>query len=198
MADLRDPVIRALLIERNAVEASLEEEYEADGFSYGKAAGDLNTYTIGRLCNQNVVLVYMPGMGTISAATVAANLRSSFERIKVGIVVGICGGAPVTPEGEEILLGDIVISTSVVQTDFGRQYPNKFIKKEAAEDTIGRANPEIRAFLEKLSGHLVEGRLKSKIDISLTQICENVGFFKSRYPGPENDILFPAEYRHKY
>src|SRR5947209_5086001 len=101
-------IICALPIERNAVEALLDEEYETDGFSYGKAARDSNAYTTGRLSNQHVVLAYMPGMGMISAAAVAANIPSSFERIKVGIVVGICGGVPTSDDGVEILLGDVI------------------------------------------------------------------------------------------
>src|SRR5277367_6098926 len=104
--DFEIAIICALSIERNAVEALLDEEYETDGFSYGKATGDSNAYTTGRLGNQHVVLAYMPGMGMISAAAVAANLCSSFEGIKVGMVVGICGGVPTTTGGGEILLGD--------------------------------------------------------------------------------------------
>jgi nucleoside phosphorylase len=71
-----------------------------------------------------VVLAYIPGMGTISAAAVAANLCSSFEGIKVVVVVGICGGVPTTAGGVEIVLGNVIISSSVIQVDFGRQYLN--------------------------------------------------------------------------
>ena len=191
-------IICALPVERNAVEALLDEEYETDLFSYGKAAGDLNAYTTGRLGNQHVVLAYMPGMGTISAAVLAANLRLSFDRIKVGIVVGICGGVPKTLTGEEIILGDVIISTSVFQVDFGRQYPNKLIRKKEVEDTLGRANPEVRAFIGKISGYLVHRRLKEKTNLFSIQICAKEGFSKSAYPGPENDTLHRADYRHKH
>ena len=191
-------VICALAIERNAIEALLDEEYETDGFSYGKAAGDLNAYTTGRLGNQHVVLAYMPGMGIVSATAVAANLRSSFERIKVGIVVGICGGVPMTADGEEVLLGDVIISTSVTQIDFGRQYPNKFIRKSEVEDTLGRANHEIRAFVGKMSGYRVKKRLREKTSLFVKQICAEDGFSTSAYPGPEKDRLYPAEYRHQH
>jgi len=164
-------IICALPIERNAVEAFLDEEYETDGFSYGKAVGDKNAYTTGRLGNQHVILAYMPGMGTISATAVAANICTSFERIKVGIVVGICGGVPTTAGGAEILLGDVIISTSVIQIDFGRQYPDKFIRKDTVEDTLGRANPEIRAVLGRASGYLVRRRLEEK---NQSVLCSNL------------------------
>ena len=196
--DFEIAIICALSIERNAVEALLDEEYETDGFSYGKAAGDSNAYTMGRLGNQHVVLAYMPGMGMVSAAAVASNIRCSFGGIKVGIVVGVCGGVPRTADGVEILLGDVIVSTSVVQIDFGRQYPNKFTRKDRVEDTLGRANPEIQAFLGKASGNLVCGSLKGKTSTFLAKICAKDEFYNSTYPGPENDKLFPSDYQHKH
>jgi nucleoside phosphorylase len=196
--DFEIAIICALSIERNAVEALLDEEYETDGFSYGKAVGDSNAYTTGRLGNQHVVLAYMPSIGMVSAAAVASNIRSSFERIKVGIVVGVCGGVPKTAYGAEILLGDVIISTSVIQIDFGRQYLNKFIRKDGVEDTLGRANPEIRAFVGRALGNLVRGRLKEKTIIFSAQICAKDEFYNSTNPGPENDKLYLSNYRHKH
>lgn len=196
--DFEIAIICALPIERNAVEALLDEEYETVDFSYGKAAGDPNVYTIGRLSNQDVILAYMPGIGMISAAAVAATLRTSFKSIKVGIVVGICGGAPTTPSGVEILLGDVIISKSVVQIDFGWQYCNKSIRKTEAEDILGRASPEIRSQVGKAEGFLVGRRLKNKTCLFSTQICAKDGFSNSVYPGPANDILYPADYRHRH
>ncbi|KAF4230003.1 hypothetical protein CNMCM6805_001040 [Aspergillus fumigatiaffinis] len=137
-------IICALTIERDPIEALLDEEYETDAFSYGKADGDLNSYTTGRLANHHVVIVYMPEVGITSAAAVVANLRSSFRRIKIGILVGICGGVPKVPRRAEIVLGDVIISTSVIQFDNGKQYPNTFIRK----DTLGRSNPEIGCGIE--------------------------------------------------
>jgi hypothetical protein len=65
-------------------------------------------------------------------------------------------------------------------------------------DTLGRANPEIRAFIGKISGRLVSERLQEKIGVYSAQICARKGFSKSAYPGPEKDQLYPAEYRHKH
>lgn len=191
-------IICALSIERDAIEALLDEEYEKDGFSYGKEAMDSNAYTTGRLGNQHIVLAYMPGMGMIKAAAVASNIRFSFRGIKVCIVVGICGGVPTAANGVEITLGDVIISTSVVQIDFGRQYPNQFIRKASTEDTLGRANPDIQSFIGKLSGHLVLERLLEKTSIYTEQISTRQGFSNTLYPGPEKDQLYPAEYRHKH
>jgi nucleoside phosphorylase len=87
-------IICALSIERNAVEALLEVDYEEGESSYRKKDGDRNAYTTGWLGNQHAVLVYMPSMGMVPATAVATQLHSSFRNIKVGFLVGICGGAP--------------------------------------------------------------------------------------------------------
>jgi hypothetical protein len=52
---------------------------------------------------------------------VAANCRSSFESIKLALVVDICGDVPFGKQEEEILLGDIVISEGIIPYDFGRR-----------------------------------------------------------------------------
>ncbi|KAH0558364.1 hypothetical protein GP486_004976 [Trichoglossum hirsutum] len=196
--DFEIAIICALPIERDAIEALLDEEYETDGFSYGKSVGDQNAYTTGRMGYQHVVLAYLPGMGMVSAAAVAAHLRSSFEKIRIGIVAGICGGVPTTADGTEILLGDVLISTSVIQVDLGRQYPNKLVRKAAVEDTLGRVNPEIRSFVGKMSGRLASKRLKKKTNVYSAQISTKEGFSKSIHPGPEKDQLYPAWHRHKH
>lgn len=95
----------------------------------------------------------MPRMGKILASSVAACLRSSFLYIRVGLLVGICGVVPFSGSGkQEILLGDIIISTHIVQIDFGRLYRYTFIRKNMLQDNLGRLNPEIGGFLSKLQG----------------------------------------------
>ena len=165
MADRRRPrdrrefeiaIICALPIESDAVEALFDEFWE--DHTYGKAAGDTNTYTLGRIGHHDVVLAFMPGMGKGHSASVAAAFRSSFEGIKLGLVVGICGGVPREAEhGEEILLGDVVISTGLVQYDFGRQLSDRVRRKDTLQDNLGRPNMEIRGFLSNnTSTHLTD------------------------------------------
>ncbi len=150
--DFEIAVICALRKEFDAVEALFDEFWEDDD-TYGKAPGDTNAYTTGRIGNHNVVLAFMPGMGKRNAASVAASFRSSFSGIRLGLVVGICGGVPTgTDHEEDILLGDVIISCGLVQYDFGRQLPNKFITKNTLYDNLGRPNDEIRSFLAKMRG----------------------------------------------
>jgi hypothetical protein len=70
-------------------------------YRYGKAPGDTNAYTTGVIRRHNVVLAFMPGMGKGSAASVASSFRSSFEGIKLALVVRICGGVPNGSDDEE-------------------------------------------------------------------------------------------------
>jgi nucleoside phosphorylase len=86
--------------------------------------GDQNTYTTGMIGKYSVVLAHMPTMSNTSASAVAAGLCSSFPGVQLTMIVGICGAVPIHPETqEEIVQGDIVVSTTVIQHDFGMQLP---------------------------------------------------------------------------
>jgi len=62
--------------------------------------------------------------GTDSATSVARDMLHSFPNIRIGLMVGIGGGAP--SEKHDIRLGDIVVSSprdgkgGVFQYDFGK------------------------------------------------------------------------------
>ncbi|KAL9093551.1 MAG: hypothetical protein Q9165_003946 [Trypethelium subeluteriae] len=190
-------IICALPIEADAVLGVFDEFWEKEGESYGKAANDSNTYTTGRIGKHNVVLAHMPGMGKSASASVAANFCSSFESIRLGLVVGICGGAPVgITKNEEMILGDVVVSTGVVQFDFGRQYSDRVIRKDTLEDELGRQNMEIRGFLRKMGGLHGRKQLKDNSFIHLTELCSKNDFDAWGYPGASKDILYPSTYRH--
>jgi hypothetical protein len=57
----------------------------------------------------------MPGMGKGSIASVASSFRSSFDGIKLALLVGIYGGVSYgTDDEKEILLRDIIISGGLI------------------------------------------------------------------------------------
>ena len=123
--------ICVLQVEAEAVHAVFNKFWGDEGKVYDKVQGDYNFYTEGVIGEHNVVLAYLPGMGKVNAADVAASFRSSFVGIKLALIVGLCGGASyATDEKDEIHLGDIIISTAVIQYDFGRQYPKLFELKD--------------------------------------------------------------------
>jgi nucleoside phosphorylase len=196
--DFEIAVICAMQLEADAVEALFDKFWEDDNRIYGKAPGDINAYTTGMIGCHNVVLAHMPSIGKASAANVASSFRSSFVGIKLGLVVGICGGVPNGTDDKEILLGDVVISTGLVEYDFGRQLPNGFIRKDTLGDNLGRPNAEIRALLAKLRGRRGRMRLKQNTSNYLAALYQEPGFENARYPGADEDRLFEPTYRHKH
>ncbi|KAE8326874.1 nucleoside phosphorylase domain-containing protein [Aspergillus sergii] len=112
--------ICALPMELAAATEMLDEKY--DSFEDGGSS----RYTLGRISEHNVVVACLPRgqMGTNSAATVAAELKSSFPSIRFGVLVEIGGGVP--SADADIRLGDVVVSLpgkmhgGVIQYDFGK------------------------------------------------------------------------------
>ncbi|KAL3456402.1 hypothetical protein BJX64DRAFT_41730 [Aspergillus heterothallicus] len=189
-------IICALTLEAEAVEELFDETYDRLGEYYRKQPGDDNAYVTGRIGNHNVVLCYMPGMGKGSAASVASSLKISYQRIEMALVVGICGAAPYPLLGGEIFLGDVIISDSVVQYDFGRQYPGDFEKKTGVKDTLGRPNQAIRSMLAGLQARRSRRDLQQKLlrHIQGLQVSQP----KWCPPTAVDDVLFEASYRHKH
>ncbi|CAI7573662.1 unnamed protein product [Penicillium pancosmium] len=142
-SDFATAISCALYLEADAVEALFDENYDRLGRYYGKQDGDANAYINGRIGKHGVALCYMPGMGKGSAASVASGLRISYPGTKIDLVVGICGGAPSPSKDREVFLGDVIISDSVIEYDFGRQHPGGFQRKTGIKDTLGRPDREI-------------------------------------------------------
>src|ERR1700689_4395070 len=117
--DFEIAIICALPLEASAVGALFDKLW--DDQTYGEAPRDSNAYLTGVIGQHNVVLVHMPNMGKVDAATAATSLQASFQGIQLALVVGICGGVPFGNQlREDILLGDVVISKGLVQYDLGR------------------------------------------------------------------------------
>ncbi|KAG9599564.1 hypothetical protein KCU77_g3687, partial [Aureobasidium melanogenum] len=83
------------------------------------SANNINGYTLGEMAGHNVVIaVLLRGTyGLSSAASVAANMLNSFLNIRVGLMVGIGGGAPTAKR--DIRLGDVVVSSPENHTEQG-------------------------------------------------------------------------------
>ncbi|UPK92991.1 hypothetical protein LCI18_003926 [Fusarium solani-melongenae] len=188
-------IICALPLEADAVEALFDRHWDDDGPPFNKAPGDPNAYSTGVIGRHNVVLAYMPGMGKANAATVASNCRASFPSIRLALVVGVCGVVPFGPHKEEIVLGDVIISEGIVQYDFGRQLPGRFIRKDTLGDALGRPNQEIRSALTKLKTLRGRQQLGSKV-AGYLDVLRQEPELRAEYPGSANDKLFKASYSH--
>src|SRR4051812_11110870 len=101
-------VICALPLEAEAVLYLFDDIWDEAGDPYGKAFHDPNEYRTGRIGKDNVVLLPLPGMGKVNAANAIPALLSSYSRIRLALVVGICGGVPkldISDDNEELILG---------------------------------------------------------------------------------------------
>lgn len=120
--------ICAIRTEYVAARAFLDEEHKGPG---AVSPNDNNAYTLGRIGEHNVVIAVLPDgqYGVSSAACVARDMLHSFPNIRVGLMVGIGGGAP--SKSHDIRLGDVVVSApregkgGVFQYDFGKTMQNQ-------------------------------------------------------------------------
>ncbi|KAH7459857.1 hypothetical protein FOMA001_g19797 [Fusarium oxysporum f. sp. matthiolae] len=188
-------IICALPLEADAIEALFDHYWDDDGSPFDKEPGDPNAYSTGVVGRHNVVLAHMPGMGKANAAAVAAKCHMSFPNIRLALVVGVCGVVPFRRNGDEIVLGDVVISDGIVQYDLGRRLPDQFVTKDTLLDALGRPNPEIRGVLAKLKTYRGQEDLTSKTIKFLDAMRCNPRLHAT-YPGSANDRLFEAAYRH--
>nr|RBQ98908.1 hypothetical protein FVER53263_03201 [Fusarium verticillioides] len=170
-------IICALPLEYEAVGHVIDEFW---GVKLGRAVGDTNSYSFGRIGDDNVVLV-MSGMGKANAASTAASLHISFPNLELVLVTGICGGVPTSDSSAELLLGDVVISKAVVEYDLSR---TKLGAK--APSMIDR----LRDALEDRSALILE-ELQSRAKVN-----SKASIY--RYPGADKDCLFASSYRHKH
>lgn len=136
-------------VEYNAVCLVLDGFWDDDVDPFGRAIGDLNTYTTGYMEGFNIIITLLSNSGKATAASTAASLRSSYPRIGLLLLVGICDGVP-NAMGKELLLGDIAISDTVIQYDLGRRYADGFREKDTLEESLGRPDKNVRNLLTVL------------------------------------------------
>ena len=172
----------------------LEEEEPTLGTGTSR---DDNAYTLGRIGEHHVVIACLPMRvyGIASAAAVA--MLRSFQFIRIGLIVGIGGGAP--SNKHDIRLGDIVVgspahqSGGVIHYDFG-----KAIQDQAFE-TIGSLNSPptvLLTALAKLSGiHRRKG--SCFVDSAQAIFAENPRLKREyQHPGAEYDRLYDSSFKH--
>ncbi|KAJ4111385.1 hypothetical protein NW765_016510 [Fusarium oxysporum] len=185
-------ILCALTLEADAVEMLFDGQWSG---GYNRSEGDTNTYTLGTIGRHGVVLVHMPGMGTTYSATVATCCRSTFPRISLALVVGICGGVPFSQSGTELLLGDVVISDGLVRYDFARQYPDGCLVKNSVSESARKLPVEVLGYLAKLKGLNARRRLRERATEYLATLSK---VLEVTHPGVEEDILFESTYSHRH
>ncbi|KAM0558108.1 hypothetical protein ACHAPJ_005275 [Fusarium lateritium] len=204
--DFTIAIICALPLEADAIYYMFDEIYPNE---YHKATKDPNHYTTGRIGRFNVVCVLLPSMGKVHSAAAAASLNASYTNLRVALLVGICGGVPRSDgHGDEILLGDVVISNALIQFDFGRRYPGGlFIRKTSVQDNLSRPNKDLRSLLRSLETDQGRSNLESRAAELLRELqTAHAKRSRSRrrqrdkynYPGTVYDQLFATDYLHRH
>lgn len=164
--------ICALPLEAAAATSMLDEIHEEPR---KRLPNDHNVYTLGHIGEHNVVIACLPAgvYGTNSAATVATQMLSSFESIRIGLMVGIGGGVPSVER--DIRLGDVVVSKpggtfgGVVQYDRGKTTEGKF-------ERTGSLNKPPQVLLSAISA------LEMKHMMGKNNISEFLGDMLRKYP----------------
>ena len=102
-------VICALRHEMTAAVATLDERHQPISC---QDKLDPNNYVLGRVHEHNIVVACLPASvyGTNAAARVANDMLRTFTGLRFGLMVGIGGGIPDLSKGQDIRLGDVVIS----------------------------------------------------------------------------------------
>lgn len=202
--EFRIAIVCALPCEYDAVYYSFDDRWDGAGNQYKRAATDDNHYTAGCLGNHNVVLCLLPHVGKVDAAAAVTNMKASFNNLRLALLVGVCGGVPFHGPGKkfEIILGDVVISNTVVQYDLGRQYGHKFVRKDTDDDNLGRPNKDIRGLLALMRTTAKMDQMEDQTKKVLRSIQDKVSrtrrMGKCEYPGMEKDKLYESTYRHKH
>ncbi|OQE34409.1 hypothetical protein PENCOP_c018G07773 [Penicillium coprophilum] len=159
-------------------------------------ANNKNEYTLGSISDHNVVISVLPKgqYGTASAARVAGDMMTSFPNIRIGLMVGIGGGAPT--QKHDIRLGNIVVSVprdgqgGVFQYDFGKMIQDQCFRPTAF---LNQPPTVLCAAVSGLEAQYEsEGnQLNERIDSILKRNSKLLK--KYQRPGPESDRLYRSQ-----
>lgn len=189
-------IICALEVEYDAVSLLVEFSDEDDD-RFSTAPGDKNIYKAARIGNVNIVLVHLWKKGTVPAAVATSHLRSSFPKLKLVFLVGVCGGVP-TVANQEIVLSDVVISKSVFEHDRGSQYPTGFQPSGGLlEPTQSVQNLLVTLKINRCHNQLI-AQAVSNLKLLQANAASQGQQSQYRYPGTVNDCLFEYNYHHRH
>ncbi|KAM0433480.1 hypothetical protein ACHAPT_004360 [Fusarium lateritium] len=190
----------ALTCEYVAAQEFLDEEHDPPD---SLQPNDSNDYTLGRIGRHKVVVAVLPDgeYGTATAASVATSMLNSFPNIRIGLMVGIGGGAP-SPTND-IRLGDIVVSApreangvtygGVFEYDFG-----KTIQDQAFQETrfLNQPPTTLRAAVRGLQAQYA--RKGHQLGQAVSDVLGKNSMLQHDYsrPHPSTDVLFRSEFTH--
>lgn len=186
--------ISALSTEYVAAQVFLDEKHEPPE---SVSSHDNNNYTLGRIGKHKVVVAVLPDgeYGLSGAAGVARDMVHSFPNIRIGLMVGVAGGAP--SNKHDIRLGDIVVGAprdgegGVFEFDFGKTIQGQDFKYTRFLDqppTVLRAAVSGVKAQYEMSGH--------RIEEAISTIVQRYPRLQQKYKRPNVDRLYQAGVTH--
>src|SRR4029077_850782 len=188
--------ICAIVPEYVAAQAFLDKEH---GRPEKLSPGDNNDYALGEIAGHNVVSAVLPDgeYGTSSAASGARDMLHSFPNVRIGLMVGIGGGAP--SQKHDIRLGDIVVSAScdgtggVFQYDFGKTVQDQSFRPS------GFLNQPPTILRTAVSGLMAQYELEGhQPEEAIDSLLEKNKRLRRKYqrPDPDSDRLYLGQVVH--
>ncbi|GME39621.1 nucleoside phosphorylase domain-containing protein [Neofusicoccum parvum] len=184
--------ICAIATEYTAARQFLDEEHERPEYV---SPHDSNDYTLGRVGKHHIVIAVLPDgeYGLSSATGVAKDMLHSFPNIRIGLMVGIGGGAPSVKH--DVRLGDVVVSSSsggtggVYQYDYGKTVQGQVFQQTGVLDqppTLLRAAVNGLKAQYESDGHQLEE--------TISAILKRKQRLRKKYGRPDQaaDRLFKA------
>ncbi|RYP64079.1 hypothetical protein DL771_008938 [Monosporascus sp. 5C6A] len=189
--------ICALSTEYVAAQTFLDERHEGPTFV---SPHDNNDYTLGKIGKHNVVIAVMPDgeYGTTSGASVARDMLHSFHNVRIGLMVGIGGGAP--SKRRDVRLGDVVVSAprdghgGVFQYDFGKTIQDQTFR------TTGYLNQPPVVLRTAISGLKAQYESEGhQIEMTISDLLSKKPRLQKKYgrPDPNTDRLYQSNFVHR-
>ncbi|KAF4634015.1 hypothetical protein G7Y89_g4101 [Cudoniella acicularis] len=110
--DYKVVLIAPLIVEAQAAWHMLDEEHDGE---FPTSQGDDYMYLAGEINGHNVAIATLPSGGVYgigSAAALAAQVKNTFRKLWIGLLVGVAAGLPDlsgTPPRRDIRLGDVLV-----------------------------------------------------------------------------------------
>ncbi|RPA81055.1 purine and uridine phosphorylase [Ascobolus immersus RN42] len=180
-----------------------------------QSESDQNVYTLGQLHGHNIVLVALPSgdTGSQSATILAQGLRSTFQKIEFGCIIGSAGAISATgPGNKDIRLGDVVVSVPDSKAEHGGVVEFR-VTPQGDFETVTRSRlnnlswtlrsavsvmESERYDSDQLWDKVIEPKLRKQPDMSDPYWTKHRKPFTFPGRNPEDgfDILFKSSYEH--
>ncbi|RPA81469.1 hypothetical protein BJ508DRAFT_112407 [Ascobolus immersus RN42] len=194
--------ICALELESTAAAIALDERLdEPDDLP----SQDEQKYRFGRI-GKHYIVIAVPARGDTGEVTVAQtaiHMVRTFRNLRIALMVGIGGGAPIGSSPRDLRLGDVVVGipgndhNGLLQHDFGKHIQDEtYIKAKTS------FNRPPRFICQNVTDMVTDRKLNPggrwMLYEEVEQLLEEYDHLRDDYERPDasTDFLFPSEFKH--